>query len=405
MKHFFISLLSLALLASCAPQTDPISQWRGPNRDGIYPENGLLKQWPDSGPNMLWAIEDLGNGYGSPVVTTDKIYVTGSIDSTAYLYAYNTKGQLLWKSPYGDEWVKSFEGSRSTPTVVGNMIYVSSGKGDVACLDATSGEKKWGVNILRDLHGVNTAFGYTESLLVNKDLVYCAPGGADTNIVALDRFTGSLKWSSPAKGQVSAFCSPKLINQNGREILMTFSEQSFLGLDAQTGQILWAHPIDTTGNVHSNTPVVDLQDIYYTDGDGNRTVKLHLSDSGTQIQEVWRNRSFDNIMGGVVQIGKRLYGTGHRKQYLKCLDMETGLVIDSLNTGRGSTIYADGLLYVYTERGTIKLVDPKESGMEQISSFRVTKGTKEHFSHPVINNGVLYVRHGKALIAYDIKNS
>lgn len=246
-------------------------------------------------------------------------------------------------------------------------------------------------------------FGYSQSLLVNGDLVYCQPGGPENNVVALNRFTGKLVWTQKAKGEIEAYGSPIIVKRGNRDLLLTFSEMAFLGLDGKSGELLFTQKMDTAGNLHGNIPIIDGDDLIYTEGDGNRTVKLKLAVDGSSISEIWRNRSFDNLMGGVVRMGDKIYGTAHRQMYLKCLDMKTGLVTDSIKMFRGSTIAADEMLYVYTEKGTINLVDPKSEGMQIVSSFKVTKGSKEFFTHPVIHNGVLYIRHGEALMAYSIR--
>jgi len=402
MKYLSILLIAI-LFFSFTKKEEPVSEWRGPNRSGVYNETGLLKQWPAEGPELLWAIDSIGRGYGSPVFTTDQLFINGETDSTSYLYAYNLQGKLLWKTACGQEWVKNFPGSRSTPTVVGDLVYVCSGKGDIACFDKRSGTRKWMLNMITDLQGKINMFGYSQSLLVNGDLLYCSPGGTENNIVALNRFTGKLIWSQKAKGEVEAYGSPIVIKRDKNDILMTFTELSFHGINAKTGELLWTHPMDTAGNLHGNIPIIEGNDLIYVAGDGNRAVKLNLSDDGTQISEVWRNKAFDNIMGGVVKIGDKIYGTAHRQMYLKCLDMKSGQVTDSIKMFRGSTIAADGMLYVYTEKGEMNLVNPRPKGMQLVSSFKVTKGTKEHFSHPVIHNGVLYIRHGQALLSYSIK--
>jgi len=402
MKYLSILLIAI-LFFSFTKKEEPVSEWRGPNRSGVYNETGLLKHWPAEGPELLWAIDSIGRGYGSPVFTTDQLFINGETDSTSYLYAYNLQGKLLWKTACGQEWVKNFPGSRSTPTVVGDLVYVCSGKGDIACFDKRSGTRKWMLNMITDLQGKINMFGYSQSLLVNGDLLYCSPGGTENNIVALNRFTGKLIWSQKAKGEVEAYGSPIVIKRGKNDILMTFTELSFHGINAKTGELLWTHPMDTAGNLHGNIPIIEGNDLIYVAGDGNRAVKLNLSDDGTQISEVWRNKAFDNIMGGVVKIGDKIYGTAHRQMYLKCLDMKSGQVTDSIKMFRGSTIAADGMLYVYTEKGEMNLVNPRPKGMQLVSSFKVTKGTKEHFSHPVIHNGVLYIRHGQALLSYSIK--
>ena len=404
MRNLLFFLPVFLLIISCTRQPE-IAQWRGPNRDGHYPDKGLSKQWPADGPKLLWATDTVGDGYGSPVVTHDGLFITGAIDSTGYLYSFDLKGNLLWKVAYGPEWATNFPGSRSAPTVVDDLVYAVSGKGEMACLNRIDGSKVWSVNLFTDLHGKNTIFGYSEGLLVKDQMIYCAPGGADTNVVALDRFTGKMIWKCKGVSQLSAFCSPKIIQQGKHNILLTFSELSMLGIDADDGKLLFTHKQDTACNVLSNTPIFDNGFLYYVAGDGNRTVKLKLGDNGESIKEVWRCKPFDNIMGGVVQLDNRLIATGHRKQELMSLDMKKGMVTQSLKIGRGATIEADGMIYLYDEKGNVHLVDPTGDELKEVSTFKVTRGTKEHFSHPVIGNGVLYIRHGKSLMAYDIRKS
>ena len=401
MRIAILTLLGLFLMASCTTQPE-IAQWRGPQRDGHYPDLKLLKSWPAGGPQLLWSTDTVGDGYGSPVVTKDALFITGATDSTGYLYSFDLKGKLQWKVSYGPEWAANFPGSRSAPTVVGDMIYVVSGKGEMSCFNCKDGSKVWSVNLFSDLHGKNTVFGYSEGLLVNDKMVYCSPGGTDTNVVALNRMTGELIWKCKGVGQISAFCSPKILARGKHNILLTFSELSMLGIDADNGKLLFTHKQDTVGNVHSNAPIFDNGYLYYVAGDGNRTVKLKLSEDGESITEIWRCIPFDNIMGGVVKVGNQLIATGHRKQELMALDMESGTVNQQLKIGRGATIYADGMIYLYDEKGNVHLVDPTGGVLKEVSTFKITKGTKEHFAHPVIGNGKLFIRHGKSLMAYQI---
>ncbi len=401
MKYFIYSVLFLFLLSSCSQKK--VWQWRGEHRDGVFDEKNLLKSWPEEGPPLLWEYEGIGNGYGSPLITSEKIYVNGEIDSTGYLFAFDLKGCLLWKTEYGKEWMASFQGSRSTPTVVGNKIYTCSGMGDIRCFDASSGERIWGINMIDDLHGKYNRFGYSQSLMVDEERLYCSPGGADTNVVALDRMTGKLVWKSPAKGEISAYCSPNIIQRGKQKILLTFSEYQLLGIDPLDGKLLWSHEQDTLADIHANTPLYNDGNIYYTTGCGNMTVKLKLTGDGKSISQLWQNKSLDNYMGGCVKVGSSLIGSGARKKRLFRVDCETGLTIDSLNIGTGNTIYADGMIYMYNQKGKMYLVDIQAGKMEVVSKFKIRKGTKEHFSHPVIHNGVLYIRHGVALLAFDIK--
>ncbi|TAJ11596.1 hypothetical protein DMA11_16200 [Marinilabiliaceae bacterium JC017] len=400
MKHL-IPILTVIFFASCMDQGDKISQWRGKDRDGIYFESNLLKKWPDQGPSLLWASEEVGNGYGSPVITTDNVFVNGEIDSTGYLFSFDLEGNLLWKSAYGKEWMVNYIGSRSTPTVVEDLVYVCSGMGDVACFSVGNGEQKWALNMIEQFNGKNIRFGYSQSLLVDEDKVYCAPGGADTNIVALNRFTGEKIWICKGVGEISAYCSPLLIQLPARKLLVTFSDNAFLGVDVETGKLLWTYKQPKGCDIHGNTPIYEDGYLYYATGCGDGTVKLKLAEDGSSVTEVWTNKSIDNIQGGFVKIDDYLYGIGYRKKYLKKVAVETGEVKDSLAFDRGITIYADSMLYCYNEKGKMGLVKPEN--LQLVSQFPIEKGTEEHYAHPAIRDGVLYVRHGNALMAYSIK--
>lgn len=245
MKPILFFIL-ICILFAFSKKEETVSEWRGPHRSGIFNETNLLTVWPAEGPKLLWSFDSLGRGYGSPVFTDDQIFINGETDSTSYLYAFSLNGKLQWKKPYGNEWVKNFPGARSTPTVVGNLVYVTSGKGDLACLDKRSGEKKWALNMVTDLKGTINMFGFSQSVLINGDLLYCTPGGPENNIVALDRFTGKLVWSQKAKGEVEAYGSPLVIRREGRDLLLTFTELSFHGSTGNrvncSGHTRWTPP-------------------------------------------------------------------------------------------------------------------------------------------------------------------
>jgi outer membrane protein assembly factor BamB len=407
-----IYLVIILLFTTANLYSQAIAEFRGPSRDGVYPEKNLLTSWPAEGPALLWSSDLIGNGYGPPAVTSDRVYITGEIDSIAYLFAFDLKGKLLWKSDFGKEWVKTFPGSRSTPTVTGDLIYVCSGLGNLACFDAKNGSRKWFVDMVHDLHGRFTYHGHAESPLVDGNQIFLTPGGKDTNVVAFNRFTGKINWVCNGLGDIPGYNSPILINLPSMKILVTFTAYNMLGIDAATGNLLWHHEQVNTlpeerkpgiGDTHSNSAYYENGYIYYVAGDGNCGVKLKLSEDGKQITEVWKNAAIDNFMGGFIKINNRIYTGSDSKRSLLCADATTGQVIDSLKIGNGSLAYADNYLYYYNQRGEMNLVKPGLSKMELISTFKITAGTKEHFSHPVISDGVLYIRRGKALLAYDIR--
>jgi len=411
MKKLHIILITLCLCFQ-GLNAQEVTEFRGNQRDGKFIEKDLLNYWPEQGPSLLWENNNIGNGYGSPAITGEAIYINGEIDSLAYLFAMDKKGNLLWKSSFGREWVYSFPGSRSTPTVVNDLVYVVSGLGNLYCFNTSDGSQKWSVNLRKDLNGRRTYHGHAESPLVYGNKVILVPGGRDTNVVAFDRFSGKIEWICKGVGEIPAYNSPVLVRLPERDLVVTFSSYHILGIDASSGELLWSHeqvnlPVSERkhgmGDTHSNSALYEDGHIYYIAGDGNCAVKLKLAPNGKSIEQVWRNQVVDNYMGGFIKLGDRIYSASDSKKNLMCIDANTGQVIDSLKAGCGAIIWADNLLYYYNQRGEMKLIRPGER-MEQISSFKVTLGTKEHFSIPVIADGVMYIRHGKSLLAYSIKD-
>jgi len=393
-------------------QAQDVTQFRGNGRDGKFNETGLLNRWPEAGPELLWENPSVGNGYGSPAIVSGTIFITGEVDSIAYLYALDQSGKQLWKSAFGREWIYSFPGSRSTPTIVDESVYVTSGLGNLYCFNKQTGEKKWSVSLRKDLNGRRPYHGHAESPLVFDDKVILVPGGRDTNVVALDRHTGSIVWICKGKGEIPGYNSPILINLPSRKLIVTFSAYHMLGIDASSGELLWSHeqlniPVAERkpgmGDTHSNSAYYEDGMIYYVAGDGNGAVKLKLSPDGSRVEQLWRNPLIDNYMGGFIIIGDKLYSASDSKRNLLVLDTGTGQISDSLKVGCGAILLADHMLYYYNQRGEMKLLAPGKTLVQQ-SSFKITQGTKEHFSIPVISAGVLYVRHGKSLLAYRIKS-
>lgn len=411
MKVLIIAAVLFSFFAEVTAQSE-IAEWRGPNRSGIYDGTNLLTSWPEGGPAEMWAAEGIGNGYGSPTVTERGIFITGETDSVAYLYQLNFDGKIANKIKLGEEWVKSFPGSRSAPTVVGDLLYAGTGTGNLYCVNLKDGKIAWTKKFTDDFQGQIPYHGHTDAPVVSGDKLFWVPGGAVHNVVALNRFTGQPIWSSKGLGERSAYNQSKLIKLPARELFVTFTAYNLLAFETSTGQLLWNHAQDNTpleqrapgsGDTHCNTPLFYDGALYYCAGDGNCGVKLDLSNDGLQITEAWRNKGFDGYMGGIVKIGDYIYGTGSEKKELLSINAVTGALKSSLNIGTGNVISADGKLYYYNQRGELFLVSVEDGLMNQISTFKIRKGTKEHFSHPVIANGVLYQRHGNVLMAFDIK--
>ncbi len=412
MKNLIL-LFSLSFLLSCSSKDNKIYQFRGEGRDGIYFETELLKEWPVEGPEEILLIENIGNGYGFPIVTDDKIYISGAVDSIALLFCFDLGGRVIWKTEFGEEWIVNFPGSRSAPTLFDGMIYIGSGMGNLYCFDANTGEIIWHKDLKEDFEGILPRFGHAEAAQVDGDKIYWVPGGEKHNVVALNRFTGDLIWTNPGFSERSAYNSSELIELSDRKLLVVFSAYQLMAFDTESGELLWNHEQDNTplekrspgiGDTHCNTILYDSGYIYYAAGDGNCGVKLALSEDGSEVSEVWRNAGFDSYMGGIVKIDNYLYGGVTRRRELCAVEVSTGQLTDSLKVGSGALIAADDMLYYYSQRGYLKLLAYEQGKITEISSFKITRGTKEHFSHPVIHNGILYQRHGAVLMGFNIKS-
>jgi len=410
--RLILCLFLPVLILSCNNRKTETYQFRGRSRQGIYSEINLIKRWPENGPKEIWFVEGIGNGYGSPTVTESEIFVTGEKDSMAWLFCFDTYGQLQWKQKFGKEWSKHYPGSRSAPTVTKDLIYATTGMGILACLDRKTGEVVWTKDYAADFGGIFPLHGFSEAPVVFDDMVFCTPGGPIHNVLALNRYTGEIIWSCQGMCERMGYNPGNLIQIPGRTIYITFTAYNLLGIDACTGELLWNHPQDNTpledrkpgiGDTHSNCVLFDEGYIYYAAGDGNRGVKLQLSSDGTEIREVWRANDLDSFMGGIVKLGHFIYGCGTQKKDIKSFDAVTGEVTDSLSAGTGAVIAADNMLYYYNWGGELSLLGCNNGSLQKQGAFKIKRGSKEHFSHPVIKNGILYQRRGDVLMAFDIR--
>ncbi|MEN8116561.1 MAG: PQQ-binding-like beta-propeller repeat protein [Bacteroidota bacterium] len=403
--------IAIFLLTGYAKEQN-ISDWRGPNRDGIYHETGLLKEWPEDGPEMLWSFEGLGYGHSAVAVANDKVYVNGikdTLESMGTLFTFDLAGNLLWEKEFGKDFSLNFHGTRSTPVVVNDLIYIESGMGAVYCLKAKNGEEVWSKDFIEDF-GTDSViqFGYSESVLIDGDDLVCVPGAQENNVVALNRFNGELVWASAGEGEPATYNSPIMINHNGQKLVIATTANSIMGIDANTGEKYWRVEHTQQNKIHANTPVYAGGKLVVASADRTKTsgmVQLQLSEDGKEVVETWRNLKVRNFMGGVIKIDTCLYGSSYMRKNWEVINWNTGeSLVQNKELGGGAIIYADGLFYCYAERdGEVALVDASPEKFEIISRFKVPMGTKEHWAHPVIDNGVLYVRHGDALMAYDVK--
>jgi len=391
-----------------------ISEWRGIGRTGVYNETGLLKEWTESGPELLWSIEDIPEGFSSAALANNMVYITGITGSKNFLVAIDKKGNIKWQTQYGRAWTTNRRGSRCTPSVENNRIYVSSGLGDVACIDANNGELIWSVKAHEEFEGTYGMWGLAESLLLIDNKLIYKPGGKKTSIVALDKKTGETIWMSESLKDGPAYSSPMLIERGGKKIILTVTEKFIIGVKPEDGKILWNFDFGSYAggshgaNNNTNTPLYYDGGIFVTSGYDHKSVMLKLAEDASSVSLEWVDDVLDTHHGGVVRIGEYIYGSNWEHNAMGnwiCLDWNSGKVMyEKKWINKGSIIAAEGMLYCYEEKnGNIALVKASPNDFNIISSFKVPLGSVPHWAHPVINDGILYIRHGDTLMAYDIK--
>ena len=407
-----LALCLIGLSYDSAAEAADWPQWRGPNRDGKSSETGLLKKWPEGGPKLLWSIEGLGTGFSTVSVADGLLYTTGMINREGILFAYDLQGNPKWKKSYGTEWRGSSPGVRTTPTVDRDRVYVMSGHGRVVCFDAKTGEEKWAVDTLKRFDGKNIRWGISESVLVDGNNLMCTPGGKDATIVALDKMTGETVWTSKGLSEKSCYSSLILVEKGGNRLVVNMTENSVVGVDADTGKVLWVDKFEEyqekPKNINPVTPVYYNGCVYATSGYDNGGAMLELSADSSKVSRKWVDTTLDCHHGGVVVVDGYIYGANwknNRDGNWVCLDWDSGKVMYEKEwICKGSITYADGMLYCYEEKeGTVALVKASPEGFDIISSFEVSKGTGKHWAHPVVCDGRLYIRHGDALMVYNIR--
>jgi outer membrane protein assembly factor BamB len=410
-RLFLILLLYTvsATLAYCQ-----LYEWRGPDRNGIYNETGLLKKWPDGGPGLLWETAGMGDGYSSATVTDDAVYVTGRKDSSDVLTALTLDGKMKWETVYGKAWMTNHTGSRCTPTYYNGNIFLISGSGDIVCV-GSDGKIKWSKNHYSLFEGKPIQFGISESPIVVDNIVIASPGGKKASLAAFSISDGKVVWEAEPLNQEPQYVNPKLIEYAGKKMIVTVMGTHIFAVNVKDGKILWkvdyAAVNGAAGNVRKNhaiTPVYRDGYILIAEGYSWVALKLKLSADGNSVGVVWENRNFDPQLGGVVLLGNNIYGTTHTSNPPDswiCVDWTTGKTLWTTRWySRGSVISADGMLYLFEEKsGHVALAKPDASKLDIVSEFQITKGEGPFWAHPVINKGKLYIRHGDILMVYQIK--
>lgn len=389
------------------------AQWRGAGRDGKYADTGLLKSWPEGGPDLILKKEGLGNGYSTPIVYKGDVYISGKRDTVDVLTRLDLQGNIKWETVYGKAWNQSFPETRSTPVIENDRLYIMGGLGTIVCMETESGSIIWSVNTHEDFKGEFHRWGTTESLLLTDHAVISSPVGEQTAVVALDKNDGSLIWKTESIGGVRSYVSPLFVNHNGQQMIVCTSSKDLFAVDPLNGKILWkkdivtGHSGERNSRNNTNTPLYHEGQIFTTAGYDAEAQMYTLAPDGSDATLKWSDYTLDTHHGGVVLVDGYIYGANwlnNGNGNWVCQNWETGEVMyEEKWFNKGSIIYADGLLYVYEEkRGNVGLVEPTPEGFRVISSFRIEGGSGPHWAHMSIYEKKLFVRHGTVLFVYDL---
>jgi outer membrane protein assembly factor BamB len=396
-------------------------QWLGPDRNGISTETGLLKQWPEGGPKLKWKIATLGDdGYSSPVIYKGRIYLMAAQDDAEHLVALEEKnGDKAWSvkiGKIGPNKFQNYPGPRSTATVDGDKLYVLGSDGDLACVSLTKHDVVWTKNLAKDFDGQPGAWAYSESPLVDGDVVVVSPGGKTATIVALNKKDGSVAWKCalPDADQ-AAYASPITVEVGGVKQYVCYLLKGVVGVAAKDGTFLWRYEAPANPNpflANIPTPLAYKDMVFATSGlgKGGGVVKLAADKGKVTATEVYLNEDLKGSIGGYVRVGEHLYGTsgsspgGKAGAVMVCAEFATGKILwtDSA-VGAASFCVADGLLYVRGENGVVVLVEPTPKGYKELGRFKQTdRSKKPAWPYPVVANGCLYLRDCGTLLCYDV---
>jgi len=410
-------LLLIILIAPIVAQAGDKTGWpcfHGPRRDNLSAETGLLQAWPDEGPRLLWTNSDIGHGYSTVAIAGGRIFTAGMIKKQTYVTALDMDGRKLWQSLNGQSWEASarqswavpYSGSRGTPTVDGEVVYHLSELGRLAAFDIETGKEQWNLELLKSFEAERPEYGYSESVLIDGDKLFCCPGGKKGYAAAFDKGTGRMLWANTEIKDPAGNCSAVAATINRVEQIITMSQRRVLSFEPDSGSLLWQFEFGNKRENSCTDVIVSDGLVFASSGYGGGCILLRpkrQADGKFSVEQVWRSELLDNHHGGVVLLDGHLYGAGHESRGWFCLDFMTGKKLWQ-SPGKGSLTYAEDRLYCLDEKGTLSLIGATNENWDEVSSFRMPRGGRGlYWAHPVVYDGRLYVRHSEQLFAYEVR--
>ena len=400
---------TIALTMSISGQSGAVMdwpQWRGPDRTGVSRETGLLKQWPPSGPSLVWSSSNLGAGFGSVAVAGDRVFVQGLRGRDSVLSVLNrADGKSVWSKTIGPGGENDRgSGPRSTPTVDGDRVYVLTETGELVCLRIQDAAILWRRNILKDFSGRNINWLLSESPLIDGNNVIVSPGGRNAGVVALDKMSGKTVWTSKELSDEAGYASAIVADVHGVRTVMTLTSEAGIGVRASDGKLMWSHRAVANSTANITTPVFHDNKVFYSSAYGTGGALLGLQAQGGEIkaQEIYFTRDMQNHHGGIVLVNGYLYGFNNA--ILTCLEFSTGkLMWRHRSVGKGSLAYADGHLYLFSEDNVVGLAEATPTGYREKGRFEISDTGLSSWAHPAVSGGRLYIRNQGTLMSYDIR--
>jgi outer membrane protein assembly factor BamB len=383
---------------------DDWPQWRGPNRDGVSAERGLLKAWPAGGPPLAWKASGAGTGYSSFAAAAGRLFTLGARGGTEYVIAYDiASGKQLWEAANGRRFSNDQgDGPRGTPTIEGARMYALGASGDLTALETATGKKIWSVNLLSQFGASNIRWGLSESPLVLEDRILVNPGARGASIVALKKTDGSVIWRT--QGDEAGYSSAVVHQAGGIREAIFFTGERALGVNVDDGKLLWSYNRVANRTANIATPIVRGNRVFLSSGydTGAALLELTPGNGGVSAREVYFTRSMQNHHASSVLIGDYLYGFSDA--ILTAMKFDTGEVAwRNRSVGKGSVVFADERLYLFSQDGVAGLAEARPESYVEHGRFTLQTGSSPTWSHPIVSGGKLFLRDQDTIYAYDIR--
>lgn len=414
MRSILLTLSLSFILSSFNSTAQNTGEWpcfHGTDRTNRSTETGLLKQWPEKGPELLFTISGLGEGYSTVSIGGGLIYTAGKYDNQTYVFAFDLNGEPVWKKPNGQawsttlSWATSYTGSRSTPTYNNGVVYHLSEGGRLTAFESKTGKEIWSREITKDFEAQIAEYGFSESVLIDGNNLFVRPGGKKGYQVCLNKNTGETVWVNTEIPGTEGYTSTVIKEYGGFRQIIGASSNCYFGIDIKTGKLLWKVDFENQRSLNLTDAISHNEYVFLTSGygKGSTLVKLKKSGNGIATETVWQSELMDNHHGGVILHNGYLYGSGSNARGWFCLDFLTGKEMWKRD-GKGSVTYAEGMIYLLDERGTMSLVKASPDKFEMSGVFKVPKGGESmYWAHPVVCGGRLYIRHADKVFVYNIK--